>query len=200
MPILKLIKHRRTPLMKLNNTMTRTVYVLFSCLLILAASAACSKPDSNPASAPVSAVASSPSPPRITSEGVVKAAAQRVEIPAGGSAEAIVRLTIDNGYHVNANPPTYPYLKATVLDISTSDGVSVSFVTYPKAVDRKFPFAEKPLAVYEGETDLKVALKADKAAKKGERSIPARLRIQACDEQVCYPPGAIDLQIPVNVK
>ena len=87
-----------------------------------------------------------------------------------------------------------------MLDISTSEGVSVGFVTYPKAVNRKFPFAEKPLAVYEGETDLKVALKADKAAKKGERSIPARLRIQACDDQVCYPPGTLELAIPVNVK
>jgi DsbC/DsbD-like thiol-disulfide interchange protein len=177
---------------------TRTIYILFSCLLIIAASASCSKPASN--SAPVNAVAPSPSAQRITSEGVVKAAAHPVEIPAGASAEAVVRLTTQNGYHVNANPPTYPYLKATVLDISPSEGVSVGFVTYPKAVDRKFPFADKPLAVYEGETDLRVALKADKAAKKGERSIPARLRIQACDEQVCYPPGAIDLQIPVNVK
>jgi hypothetical protein len=112
----------------------------------------------------------------------------------------VVRLTIQNGYHVNANPPTYPYLKATVLELSPSDGVSVGSVIYPKAVNRKFPFAEQALAVYEGQTDLKVLLKADKTAKKGDRSIPARLRIQACDEQVCYPPGAIELGITINVK
>ena len=159
-------------------------------------SAACSRPAPNSASEPTA----SPATQRITSEGVVKAVAQRVEIPAGGSAEATVRVTIQSGYHVNANPPTFSYLKATALEISPSEGVSVAFVTYPNAVNKKFAFAEQPLAVYEGDTDLKATLKADKAAKKGERSIPARLRIQACDDQVCYPPGMLELAIPVNVK
>jgi len=136
----------------------------------------------------------------VTSESVVKAAAQPVEISAGGSAEAIVRVTIQGGYHINANPPTYPYLKATALEISPAGGVSVGRVIYPKALDKKFPFAEKPLAIYEGETNLKATLKADQAAKKGEQSIPAHLRIQACDDQVCYPPGTLSLAIPVNIK
>jgi DsbC/DsbD-like thiol-disulfide interchange protein len=178
--------------------MNRTILFLLSCLLFVATSIACSKPASNSPSE--SAATSSPSAQRITSEGVVKAAAQPVEIPAGGSAEAVVRLTIQNGYHVNANPPTYPYLKATILELSPTDGMSVGYVIYPKAINRKFAFAEQALAVYEGETDLKVLLKADKTAKKGERSIPARLGIQACDEQVCYPPGAIELGIPINIK
>jgi hypothetical protein len=167
---------------------------------MLLVSAACSRPAPNSASEPVTAPAVSPTAERITSEGVVKATAQRVEIRAGGSAAATVRLTIQSGYHVNANPPTFPYLKATALEISPSDGVSVSFVTYPKALNKKFAFAEQPLAVYEGDTDLKATLKADKAAKKGERSIPARLRIQACDDQVCYPPGTLALAIPANIK
>jgi len=163
-------------------------------------SAACSKPAPNSASESAAAPAASPAAQRITSEGVVKAAAQRVEISAGGSAEATVRLTIQGGYHVNANPPTFPYLKATALEISPSEGISVAFVTYPKGLNKKFAFAEQPLAVYEGDTDLKATLKSDKTANKGERSIPARLRIQACDDQVCYPPGTLELAIPVNVK
>jgi DsbC/DsbD-like thiol-disulfide interchange protein len=174
--------------------MTHSARILLACLTMLLVSAACSKPAPNSASP-----AESPAQ-RITSEGVVKVTAQRVEIPAGGSAEANVRLTIQSGYHVNANPPTFSYLKATALEISPSDGVSVAFITYPKAVDKKFAFSEQALAVYEGDTDLKAMLKSDKTANKGERSIPARLRIQACDDQVCYPPGTLELAIPVNVK
>ena len=180
--------------------MTRSTRTLLSCLVLLLVSAACSKPAANSASESSSSPVTSPAAQRITSEGVVKAAAQRVEMSAGGSAEAIVRLTIRSGYHVNANPPTFPYLKATALEISPSDGVSVAFLTYPNGLNKKFAFAEQPLAVYEGDTDLKATLKADKAAKKGERSIPARLRIQACDDQVCYPPGTLELAIPVNLK
>ena len=180
--------------------MNRSNQLLFCCLVILLVSAACAKPPSNSAPGAANAPAASPTAPKITSESVVKAAAQPVEIPAGGSAEAIVRVTIQSGYHVNANPPTYPYLKATALQISLADGVSLSFVTYPKALDKKFTFAEKSLAVYEGVTELKATLKTDQAAKKGERSIPARLRIQACDDQLCYPPGTLELAIPVNIK
>jgi DsbC/DsbD-like thiol-disulfide interchange protein len=180
--------------------MTRSIRTLLTCLTLLFVSAACSKPAANSGSESASAPAVSPAAQKITSEGVVKASAEHVEIPAGGSAEATVRLTIQSGYHVNANPPTFPYLKATALEISPADGVSVAFVTYPKAVNKKFAFAEQALAVYEGETDLKVTLKSDKTAKIGERSIPARLRIQACDDQVCYPPGTLELAIPVNVK
>ncbi|MGH9879899.1 MAG: protein-disulfide reductase DsbD domain-containing protein [Pyrinomonadaceae bacterium] len=123
-----------------------------------------------------------------------------VEIPAGGSAETTVRLTIQNGYHVNANPPSYSYLKPTELEIPASDGVSVGFTVYPDPVTRKFSFADQPLAVYEGETTLKAMLKADRSAKKGERHLSGKLRIQACDDQVCYPPGTIDVMIPVRIK
>jgi len=180
--------------------MTRSTYITITCLLLLFVTTACSKPVQNSASESATTPAASPSAQRITSESVVKVEAQPVEIPAGRSAEAVVRVTIQSGYHINANPPTYPYLKATALEISPAEGVSVGFVTYPRALSKKFPFAEKPLAVYEGETALKATLKADKSAKPGQRSISARLRIQACDEQVCYPPGTLELAIPVNIK
>jgi DsbC/DsbD-like thiol-disulfide interchange protein len=180
---------------------TKSTRKLTVCLLTLLVCAACSKtPESASSPAAPAGPATSPAAQRITSESVVKATAERIEIPAGKSAEAAVRLTIQSGYHVNANPPTFPYLKATKLEIPTADGVSSASVAYPKAVTRKFPFAEESLAVYEGEAVLKATLKADSAAKKGERSLPARLSIQACDDKMCYPPGMIEVAIPVNVN
>jgi len=130
----------------------------------------------------------------------VKATPQKVEIPAGGSADTTLNLRIQNGYHVNANPPSYPYLKATELDIPSSSGISVGFISYPTPVTKKFSFAEGPLAVYEGETALKVRLKADKSAPPGTHNLAGKLRVQACDDQVCYPPGTIDIAIPVIIK
>jgi thiol:disulfide interchange protein len=180
--------------------MTRSTHITITCLLLLFVTAACSKPAQNSAGESAATPATSPSAHRNTSESVVKAEAHPVEVPAGGSAEAVIQMTIQSGYHVNANPPTYPYLKPTALEISPADGVSVGFISYPNAINKKFAFAEEPLAVYEGETELKATLKADKSAKPGQRSISARLRIQACDEQVCYPPGALELAIPVNIK
>jgi Disulphide bond corrector protein DsbC len=176
-------------------TQSRLVVV---CLFLLFVNAACSRvPDNNNAS---TSPAASPAVQRITSESVVKAGAQPVQISAGGSGEAAVRVTIQPGYHVNANPPTFSYLKATTLEVPAAEGVSLGAVTYPKALQKTFAFADKPLAVYEGDTVVKAQLKIDKSVKTGERSIPAQLRIQACDDQVCYPPGTIAFAIPVNVK
>lgn len=180
--------------------MTRSIAGLIICSLLLIISSACSAPPSNPISGSPNAPAVSPTAQGITSESVVKVAAQPVEISAGGSADAIVRVTIQSGYHVNANPPTYSYLRATILDISPADGVSVGAVAYPKALTKKLAFAEKPLDIYEGEIELKATVKVDKAAKTSERSLSAKLRIQACDDQVCYAPGTLELAIPVFIK
>ncbi len=179
--------------------MKRSNLLTIACLS-LAMATACSNPGQN-AGVESATPATSPTAQKVTSESVVKAVPQPVEIPAGGSAEVVVRVTIQNGYHINANPPTFPYLKATTLEIPVADGVAAGPVTYPKALEKQFTFSpDKALAVYEGETELKATLKADKAAKTGERSIPAHLRIQACDDQVCYPPGTLELSIPVNIK
>jgi hypothetical protein len=136
----------------------------------------------------------------ISSLNFVKADASEVEISAGGSGEAIVRVRVQNGYHVNANPPTYPYLKATELTAQSADGLSVGFVTYPTAITKKFAFAQKPLAVYEGEVPIKVMLKAAASATKTPHALAGRLNVQACDDQVCYPPGTLDITIPVAIK
>jgi thiol:disulfide interchange protein len=179
--------------------MTRSITGLISCALLLFISSACSKTAPNPTSESTNTAASRAAQ-RITSEGLVKVAVQPGEISAGGSAEVIVRVTIQSGYHVNANPPTYTYLKATQLEISPADGISVGSVTYPQALNKKVAFAEKPLAIYEGEIEMKPTLKADKAAKLGAQSLPAKLRVQACDDQICYQPGTLDFAIPVNIK
>ncbi len=136
----------------------------------------------------------------VSSINVVQARVTEVQISAGGSADAIVRVTIQSGYHINANPASDTYLKATELILKPADGLSVGFITYPSPVKKKFSFSQKLLAVYEGETAIKVYLKAAKSAAKGQHSFAGKLNVQACDDQVCYAPGTIDLSIPVTVK
>jgi thioredoxin:protein disulfide reductase len=118
----------------------------------------------------------------------------------GASGDAVVRLSVQEGYHVNANPATFSYLIPTKLDITPASGVSVDFITYPDPVTRTFSFADEPLKVYEGDALLKVKLKASASAETGKHNLSAQLRVQACNDQVCYPPGTIDLALPVTVK
>jgi len=138
--------------------------------------------------------------PRINSVDVVKALPQETTLAPGESGDALVRLQIQNGYHVNANPPSQSYLKATEIELKPAEGISVEFITYPDPLMRSFSFSETPLKVYEGETNLKVRLKADKTATAGKHNLSAKLRVQACDDKVCYAPGALNVTVPVNVK
>ncbi|MGH9966725.1 MAG: protein-disulfide reductase DsbD domain-containing protein [Pyrinomonadaceae bacterium] len=130
----------------------------------------------------------------------MRVAPQPVEITAGRTAEGVVKLTIQGGYHTNANPASYPYLIATELDLPDAGDITVDYIYYPNPLIKKFPFAEKPLRVYEGETPLTINLQAAQTAAKGKRTLPAKLHIQACDDQVCYAPGTIEVAIPVTIK
>jgi len=161
--------------------------LLLLCLLITA----CAKTGTN---------TTDNEPPRINSVDVVKAMPQETTLAPGESGDALVRLQIQNGFHVNANPPSQSYLKATEIELKPQQGISVEFITYPDPLLRTFSFSETPLKVYEGETNLKLRLHAEKTTTAGKHNLSAKLRVQACDDKVCYAPGAIDVTVPVNVK
>jgi thioredoxin:protein disulfide reductase len=168
---------------------------IFGLLLLVCLVAACAKAPENSGG-----TNNATEGPAIRSVDVVQARPEEATLTSGESGEALVRLQITNGYHVNANPPSFPYLKATELEITPADGIAVEFMTYPDPLTRKFAFSEQPLAVYEGETIVKARLKADKTAKPGKHNLSAKLRVQACDDKVCYAPGTLDVLVPVNIK
>ena len=167
--------------------------------MLCCVAAACSKTPTDQAqqsgSAPIGV-----DPAEIKSTDVVKATPQEATITRGESADVVVPIKITHGYHVNANPPTFSYLKPTELELPQTHGISVEFISYPDPLKKKFSFAEQELAVYEGEVIVKAHLKADKSAQSGKRNLSAKLRVQACDDKVCYAPGVLDVALPVNIQ
>ena len=178
-----------TPRLK---TVTQRIIFLSLCLSLSLLFSGCSRRTSGPSA--------TPTPAMVSSADVVRASAAEVQISPGGSADAVVNVTIQSGYHINANPASDAYLIATELTLKPDDGFSVGFITYPTPLTKKFSFSDKQLAVYEGETAIKIYLKATKSATRGQHSFAGKLNVQACDDQVCYAPGTIDLAIPVSVK
>ena len=147
------------------------------------------------------APASSPTPARISSSvDVVKVRSADVSIPAGGNADATVTLSIAPGYHINANPATFSYLIPTAVDPGKAEGIITGKPVYPAAQKEKFQFADEPLAVYEGEVQIKLPLRVEVNAGKGERSLLVDVRVQACDSEKCYAPDTLKTMIVVDVK
>jgi hypothetical protein len=147
-----------------------------------------------------------------SSSQVVKVETASIQIPEGGSADATVRLTILPGYHVNANPATFPYLIPTSVEHAPDrDGfcATVGKPIYPAASKTKFDFEDEPLAVWEGVIEIKVPLRlltpsapgCKTAPTKGTHgSLPIITTIQACDHEKCFPPAKIDATIPVEIN
>ena len=187
--------------------MTQKTKLIIVCLFALFLSACSQSETSKPGttSSANTAEASNSSPPIETSTkappaDVVRVETPSVEIKAGSSGEASIKLTIASGYHINANPPSFPYLKATELNVEPTAGITAGKPVYPSSVTRKFAFSKDPLAVYEGETAIKLPLSAAGNAQKGAQMLKGKLRVQACDEEACYPPRTIETSIPVTVK
>jgi hypothetical protein len=119
-------------------------------------------------------------------------------IPKAAGAPANVEMEITPGFHVNANPATFPYLIATEVQPGKADGITVGKIAYPAGVLQKFAFADQPLSVYEGKVTIPIPMTVDPDAK-GGRMLPLKLRVQACDSEKCLPPSTLDAAIAINL-
>ncbi|HEX8176877.1 MAG TPA: protein-disulfide reductase DsbD N-terminal domain-containing protein [Pyrinomonadaceae bacterium] len=188
----------------MNRNLLTVLFLLLSSLLA-ACSGAGTEKSGNTAQAPAANTGSQASSANGNAsasslpEDVLLVNASKVEVEAGKTARAEVKLKIKEGYHINANPASQ-YQIATQLTMEQPDGITAGQPKYPPSLTRKFSFSEQALAVYEKEATISFELSAQAGAAKGERSIPARLRFQACDDQVCYPPKNLQVSIPVTVK
>ena len=130
----------------------------------------------------------------------VAASAGEARLKAGGAGEAVVRLDIADGYHVNANPPSDKFYIGTELTAAPQEGITPGKPAYPKALMKKFKFAETPLAVYEGRAEIRLPLRADATAAKGPHALRATVRVQPCNDEACLPPRPLQVSIPVVVE
>jgi len=143
----------------------------------------------------------SSSPPEVKSSAdVVKIQPATVSLAGGGNAQGTVTLAISSGFHVNANPATFPYLIPTEITPGKIDGINVGKPVYPPGAKKQFKFADEPLAVYEGEAQIKLPVRADKNIAKGTLSLPVDVRVQACDHEQCFPPVQLKTTISIEVK
>ena len=123
-----------------------------------------------------------------------------VEIAPGGTARAVLKFKVKDGWHINAHVPHEDYLVPTVLTLNEAGGIKAGKPAYPKPVEAKLSFSESPLAVYEHEFTIEVPLTAARDAAKGEHELQGTLRFQACNDQICLPPAAIALHVDVDIE
>ena len=117
----------------------------------------------------------------------------------GRAVQAAVVLEVPSGYHVNANKTGNKFSIPTTVKIEAPAGVRVSAVSYPRGAVRTLKFSKEPLALYEGRAVLRFTAIFPAGFKTGETELRARVRYQACNDEVCYPPVTREITMPVAV-
>jgi uncharacterized protein len=118
----------------------------------------------------------------------VKATAHGASL--AGQDEVIVTLTIDPGYHINANPASADYLIPTAVTITD---VPNDRIAYPPGQIFKPKFSPEGISVYEGSVTITAEL--PKGGLASVANAPLRIEVQACTDQLCLPPTT--LSVPV---
>ena len=121
------------------------------------------------------------------------------EVRAGGAARAAVEVRLPQQLHVQSNAPRDPALIATELTFNTPAGVRATEIVFPKPTDLEQAGLPQPLAVFEHEFAIGVQFAVDQGTAPGTIEVPGRLRYQACDDKVCYPPQTGEVRWTLTV-
>lgn len=119
----------------------------------------------------------------------------------GKPAKATVYLAVPAGQHANSHNPNSEYAIATVVRASSSTrGVKVGAVSYPRGRNKKFQFSETAINVYEGRVAFKFNVTVPQNFAGSAVRVNVSVRYQTCTEEVCYAPKTKSITLTAPVR
>jgi cytochrome c biogenesis protein CcdA len=106
----------------------------------------------------------------------------------GDQVRVAVTVTLPAEFHVQSNAPRDPTLIPTVLTVEPPAGGDVVEIVYPPARDFRMVDVPQPLSVFPHEFAIGAVIAVPARATPGALPVNARLRYQACNDRVCFPP------------
>jgi thiol:disulfide interchange protein DsbD len=123
---------------------------------------------------------------------------ERAGVHAGDAVRVALKVSLPEGLHTQSNRPRDPLLIPTELSVDAPAGVTVDEIVWPPSTDLNQAGQDKPLAVFEREFVVGVQLSLA-AAQADDLTLPAKLRYQACDANLCYPPQSAEFVWRVHI-
>ena len=117
----------------------------------------------------------------------------------GQGARVALKVSLPEGLHTQSNKPRDPLLIPTELTIDAPAGVTVKEIVWPPSTDLKQAGQDQPLAVFEQTFAIGVQLAIAPGAAAGKLIVPAHLRYQACDANLCYPPATANVEWTLDI-
>jgi hypothetical protein len=108
-------------------------------------------------------------------------------------------LDVEHGWHINANPAAFDFVRPTVVAVKAKHGTKADKIDYPKGRNLSVEGYDGPLTVYEGRTVVFGTLSVPKEAATQTEEVTVEVRFQACNDQQCVAPKTTKLigKIPV---
>lgn len=115
----------------------------------------------------------------------------------GSTLRAVFTFQLGETWHVNAHKPLDEFLIPTNLTLEGGDGITILNTVYPE--HSLFKVAGDELAVYEHTFHVGVVLQIAADAAVGEHKLKGELKYQACNNEMCFPPAKLPLELSVTV-
>lgn len=117
----------------------------------------------------------------------------------GRDCRVAIELTMEPGWHINANPARPDFVIPLTITADGSAGVELVEIDYPKGINLEVEGIETPLSVYEGTVLVTGTLRIPDGAPE-VLDLRLKLKLQTCNNQTCLPPRQLLLQgrIPVT--
>lgn len=122
---------------------------------------------------------------------------ERSGVQPGNQVRVALKVSLPEGLHTQSDKPRDPLLIPTVLTIEAPPTVTVNDIVFPHHLNQAGQ--DKPLAVFEQTFAIGAVLGLPPNQEAGDLIVPARLRYQACDANLCYPPAVADFQWTLHV-
>jgi len=123
----------------------------------------------------------------------------RLSLAPGTTADVRVTVAVAEGFHVQANPASEPYLIPIRLELGDDPRVHVGLPAYPAGKPYRLKGSSIDFSTYEGTFELCIPLSAPRMAAPGDATLEGVLRYQACNDRICLKPAAIPVRISVRI-
>ena len=116
----------------------------------------------------------------------------------GARVHLALRVVVPEGLHLQSDRPRDLSYIPTTLWVDPAAATVREFV-FPPSTDFRVEGLPESLAVFEHDIVIGVDAVIPAGTAPGQLTIPARLRYQACDNKVCYPPRTVDAAWTVKI-